>query len=113
MTYLLDGAVTALGAVLDREECRKVMVCNTCSAIKAMVPATQVVVVVADHYVVSLFLDSFFLTLFFTTLVHFQPPNVRSWDKYQVAKRVFLNDNEEDCFQLYHCHLDIKHPNEL
>eukprot|EP00093_Oithona_nana_P010244 10244.XXX_470211_470767_1 [CDS] Oithona nana genome sequencing. len=50
-TYLLDGAVTALGAVLDREDCRKVMVCNTCSAIKNMVPATQVVIVVADHYV--------------------------------------------------------------
>ena len=92
ITYLLDGAVTALGAILDREECRKVMVCNTCSAIKTMVPATQVVVVVADHYV---------------------PPNVKLWDKYQVAKRVFLNDNEENCFQLYHCHLDIKHPNEL
>ena len=57
-----------------------------------MVPATQVVVVVADYYV---------------------PPNVKLWEKYQVAKRVFLNDNKENCFQLYHCNLDIKHPNEL
>ena len=91
-TYLLDGAVTALGAVLDREDCRKVVVCNTCSAIKNMVPATQVVIVVADHYV---------------------PPEVKQWDKYQVAKRAFLNEKEESCMQLYHCHLDFKHPNEL
>ncbi len=91
-TYLLDGAVTALGAVLDREDCRKVMVCNTCSAIKNMVPATQVVIVVADHYV---------------------PPEVKQWDKYQVAKRAFLNEKEESCMQLYQCHLDFKHPNEL
>ena len=91
-TYLLDGAVTALGAVLDREDCRKVMVCNTCSAIKNIVPATQVAIVVADHYV---------------------PPTYKQWDKYQVAKRAFLSEKEENCTQLYQCHLDFKHPNEL
>ena len=45
---VIDGAVTALGAVLDREDCRKVVVCNTCSAIKNMVPAAQVVIVMLD-----------------------------------------------------------------
>lgn len=85
----MDAAVTTLGAILDRDDCRKTVVCNTCHAIKNLVPVTQVAVVVADHYL---------------------PPDVKEWDKYTVAKRVFLNDDQHRCEEIYHCRLDMVSP---
>ena len=35
-TYFTDAAVTTLGAILDRDECRKTIVCSACNAIKEM-----------------------------------------------------------------------------
>merc|ERR1711992_486306 len=85
-TYFTNAAVTTLGAILDREECRKTIVCNACNAIKKMVPASQVAVVLADHYL---------------------PQDVKHWDKYTVAKRVFLNEQGERCEEIYHCSFDV------
>ena len=57
--------MTTLGAIMDREDCRKIVVCNTCYAIKTAVPGSKVAVMVADHYlppevtmVVTLFLTT-------------------------------------------------------
>ena len=85
-TYFTNAAVTTLGAILDREECRKTIVCNACNAIKKMVPASQVAVVLADHYL---------------------PQDVKHWDKYTVAKRVFLNEQGERCEEIYHCSFEL------
>ena len=85
-THMSNLAIATLGALLDREECRKTVICNACYAIKKLVPASQVAVVLGDHYL---------------------PPNVKQWDKYTVVKRVFLNEQGEQCEELYHCSLDI------
>ena len=72
---------------MDREECRKTVVCNACHAIKELLPASQVAIMVADHYL---------------------PPDVRKWDKYTVAKRVFFNEDNQRCEEIYHCRLDVE-----
>lgn len=77
--------MTTLGAIMDREDCRKIVVCNACNAIKHNIPASQVAIVLADHYL---------------------PPNVKQWDKYTVARRVFFNEQNERCEELYHCKLE-------
>ena len=84
--YFTNAAVTTLGAILNRDDCRKTIVCNACNAVKSLVPIAQVGVVLADHYM---------------------PPDIRNWDKYAVAKRVFFNDRMERCEEIYHCTFDV------
>ena len=90
--YFTRAAVTTLGAILNRDDCRKTIVCNACNAVKSIVPVSQVGIVLADHYL---------------------PPDIKTWDKYAVAKRVFFNDRMERCEELYHCTFDVgqwEHP---
>ena len=84
--YFTNAAVTTLGAILNRDDCRKTIVCNACNAVKSLVPISQVGIVLADHYL---------------------PPDIKNWDKYTVAKRVFFNDRMERCEELYHCTFDV------
>ena len=84
--FLTNAGVTAFGAVLDREECRKTVVCYACAVVRKLFPATQVGVLLADHYV---------------------PLDVKSWDKYTVAKRAFVNENNERCEEVYHCSFEM------
>ena len=84
--YFTNAAVTTLGAILNRDDCRKTIVCNACNAVKSLVPIAQVGVVLADHYM---------------------PPDIRNWDKYAVAKRVFFNDRMERCEEIYHCTFNV------
>ena len=84
--YFTNAAVTTLGAILNRDDCRKTIVCNACNAVKSLVPVSQVGIVLADHYL---------------------PPGIKNWDKYAVAKRVFFNDRMERCEELYHCTFDV------
>ena len=74
---------------MDREDCRKMVVCSTCNAVKRLMPASQVAMVIADPYL---------------------PLNIKHWDKYTVAKRVFFNEQNERCEEIYHCRLDFEPP---
>lgn len=71
---------------MDREECRKVVVCSTCSTIKSMAPSATVAMVVADAIV---------------------PASLKQWDKYEVAKRVFISDDGRRCEETYQCKLGV------
>merc|ERR1711892_1407144 len=62
--YFTNAAITTLGAILNRDDCRKTIVCNACNAVKSLVPVSQVGIVLADHYL---------------------PPDLKNWDKYAVA----------------------------
>ena len=91
-TDILDLVSSTYGAIVDRDDCRKLMVCSTCTAISHAVPSTKIAMLVGDHLV----------------------PREYKNDMYFVAKSAFINDNQEHCHEVYRCSTNVeKADNEL
>merc|ERR1711974_512275 len=68
----MNAAMITTGVVLDLEDCRKRVICTTCSVIKEIIPVSTTAFVVVDP--------------FFTE-------SVRQSQNYLVAKRIFFNED--------------------
>ena len=77
----VDIASSTYGAIINRDDCRKFVVCTTCNAITHLFPSTKLAMVLTDHVI----------------------PSTYKSDMYFVAKQAFINDMQQNCHEVYEC----------
>ena len=77
----VDIASSTYGAIINRDDCRKFVVCTTCNAITHLFPSTKLAMVLTDHVI----------------------PSTYKSDMYFVAKQAFINDMQQNCHEVYKC----------